>query len=149
MTSPTSKKSEETRELPVSTPLDEAVWHTWVLKGRWQEERGNALRLEAVKWISLAGLLFAAAAGVWSRLAPYDVAVRFPITTGALVLMSNAFRMRHYAFATLFGMLALLYNPVAPVFGFSGDWQRALVVASALPFAASLTWRNAQLVPNE
>jgi hypothetical protein len=61
---------------------------------------------------------------------------------------SHAAGMRA-AFATVFGALALLYNPVAPVFSFSRQWQSAFVMASAVPFIASLTWRNAKLVPNE
>jgi hypothetical protein len=28
------------------------------------------------------------------------------------------------------------------VFSFSGTWQRALVVASAIPFVISLAWRD-------
>src|ERR1051326_7944577 len=149
MTPVTLKRSQDICELPLSVPLDEAVWRAWLLKGRRQEERGDALRLEAVKWISLVGILLAAAAGVWSRLTPYDVAIRSLVAAGAAVLMSNAFHTRHYSFATMFGILAVLYNPVAPVFGFSGEWQRALVVASTIPFAALLTSRSAKLVPNE
>lgn len=142
------KNSPEIRELPLAAPLDEAVWQAWVLKGRWQEERGHAARIRAVKWISLAGLLLAAAAGVWSHVTPYDFAIRFLVAACALVLMYQAIHTRHYAFATVFGALALLYNPVAPVFGFSGEWQRALVAASAVPFVASLTWRKAKLAPD-
>jgi hypothetical protein len=145
----TLQKSQDVRELPLAKPLDEAVWQAWVLKGRAQEERSHAARMKAVKWISLSGLLFAAAAGLWSHLTPYDTVARFLVAAGALVLMFQAFHTRHYALATVFGALALLYNPVTPVFRFSGEWQRALVAASAVPFFASLTWRNAKLVPNE
>lgn len=49
----------------------------------------------------------------------------------------------------LFAALALLYNPVAPVFSFSGDWQRALLIASAIPFGVSLTWRKQRLAHND
>jgi hypothetical protein len=38
--------------------------------------------------------------------------------------------------------------PVVPVFSFSGAWQSAFVMASAVPFIVSLTWRNAKLVSN-
>jgi uncharacterized protein DUF6804 len=150
MTSVTSKKSQDigVPPPPLAQPLDEAVWQAWVLKGRLRDEQGRAARLEVAKWISLAGLLCAAAAGVWSHLTPYDFAIRLLVAAGAVVLMSNACRRRHYAFAILFGILALLYNPVAPVFGFAGEWQRAVLVASALPFVGSLTWRNAKLAPN-
>ena len=145
----TPKRLEDINGLPGARPLDEAVWQAWVLKGRARETKSDALRMKAVKWISLVGILLAAVAGLWSGLTPYDVGVRFLVTTGALVLMFQALHARRYAFTAAFGALAVLYNPVAPVFGFSGEWQRAVVIASAVPFVASLTWRNTKLVPNE
>jgi len=123
-----------------SKPLDEAVWKAWVAKGRAQERRSGAAHSKAVEWASIAGLLVAA--GVWSHLAPYEVVFRFIVAAGATVVMFQAFQARHYAVAAVFGALALLYNPVVPVFGFSGDWSRAMVVASAIPFVASLTGRK-------
>ena len=122
------------------TPLDEAVWQAWVAKGRAQDRRSSATRLKAVKWASIAGLL--GAAGLWSHLAPFEVLVRFFVTASALILMFQAFQTRYYPVAATFGALALLFNPVAPVFDFSGDWQRAVVAASAAPFVASLVWPN-------
>jgi Na+-translocating ferredoxin:NAD+ oxidoreductase RnfD subunit len=144
----TSEKTQGVFSLPLAKPLDESVWQAWVLKGRAQDERSRAAGMKAVTWISLVTLLLAAAAGFWSHITPYDVAVRFLLTAGGLVLMFQAFHTRHYAFATVFGALALLYNPVTPAFSFSGQWQNAFVIASAVPFIASLTWRNAKLVPN-
>lgn len=134
-------------EPPLTKPLDEAVWEAWVAKGRAHDRRSSAARVKAVTWISIAALLVAA--GLWSHLAPYDVVVRFIVAAGAIVVMSQALRTRHYAFAAVFGALALLYNPVLPVFALSGDWQRALVVASTVPFVASLAWRNVKLAHND
>lgn len=124
------------------------MWQAWMLKGRTQDERSHAVWIKVIKCISLVGLLFAAAAGLWPYLMPYDIVVKFIVTAGATVLTFQAFHTRHYAFATVFGALALLYNPVAPVLSFSGEWQGSLVVASAVPFVGSLTWRNEKLVPN-
>ena len=93
-----------------------------------------------MKWASIAGLL--GAAGLWAHLAPFEVLVRCLVTASALVLMFQAFQTRYYPFAATFGALALLFNPVASAFSFSGDWQRAVVVASAVPFVASLVWPN-------
>jgi hypothetical protein len=64
-------------------------------------------------------------------------------------MMFQALRSRRYVSAAVFGALALLYNPVAPVFGFSSDWQRGLVLASAFPFVASLTWRKRRTKDND
>lgn len=113
---------------PAATPLDEAVWQAWVAKGRAQERRSSATRIRAVKWASIAGLL--GAAGPWSHLAPFEVFVRFLVTASALVLMFQAFQTRAYPLAATFGAIALSFNPVAPAFTFSGDWQRAMGVAT-------------------
>ena len=148
-TSAALPKTTDLRDLPPARPLDEAVWQAWVLKGRGQQERSRLAWRKAIKCMSLAGLLFAAAAGVWPVLLPYDVVTRFIVAAGATVLMFQAFALRDYVFGPLFGALALLYNPVAAVFNFSGEWQRTLVAASAFPFVASLYWRDAKLVPND
>ena len=137
----------EIRELPLSTPLDEAVWQAWVEKGRAQERRNGAARIEAVKWVSVAGLLVVA--GLGSHLASYDSVIRFLVAASAIVLMFHAIHAGHYAFAAVFASLAVLYNPVAPVFSLSGQWQRGAVVATALPFAASLAWRNLRMAHHE
>ena len=136
-------KSPDLRELPLARPLDEAAWQAWVLKGRAQQERRRLAWRKAIKCMSLAGLLLAAAAGFWPDLLAYHVVIRFMVAAGATVLMFRAFALRDYAFGPLFGALALLYNPLAAVFSFSGEWQRALVLASAFPFVASLSWREA------
>jgi hypothetical protein len=131
---------QETWSPPVATALDEAVWQAWVAKGRAQERQSSATRIRAVKCASIAVLL--GAAGLWSNFAPFEVFVRFLVTASALVLMFQAFQTKYYPFAATFGALALLFNPVASAFSFSGDWQRAVVVASAVPFVASLLWPN-------
>ena len=147
---PTLGKSEESQNAwapPAARPLDEAVWQAWVAKGRAQDRRSSAARINAVKWASIVALL--AAAGLWSHLAPFEFVVRFLVTATAMVVMFQAFQVRYYAIAAVFGALALFYNPVAPVFNFSGDWQRAVVVASAVPFVASLAWPNGRNVRTE
>ena len=116
-------------------------------KGRAREQRSNAARVKAATWVSIGGLL--AIAGLWSHLTPYEVIVRFIVAATAMVVMFQAFHARHYAVAAVFGGLALLYNPVLPTFSFSGDWQRTLVVASTVPFAASLAWHNARTEQND
>jgi hypothetical protein len=123
-------------EPPLSKPLDDAAWQAWVAKGGAQDRRDSAARIRAVKWVCIAGLL--AAAGLWPQLARYEVAVRFLVAIGALVLMVHAFETHRYALTGVFGALAFLYNPVMPMFGLSGNWQHALVLASAIPFALSL-----------
>jgi len=130
----------EVRDPPLWKPLDEQVWQAWVEKGRARDRRNSAARLVAVKWVSLAGLVVVA--GLWSHLTPYDVVARFIVAAGAIIVMSHSIHVGQYALAAVFAAIALLYNPVAPVFSFSGEWQRVVVVVSAAPFVASLASRN-------
>ena len=109
------------------------MWQAWVAKGRAQDRRSSAIRIRAVKWASIAGLL--AAAGAWSHVAPFEVVVRFLVTASAMVLIFQAFQAKDYT-------VSVAFNPVTPAFSFSGHWQRAVVGASAVPFIASLVWPN-------
>lgn len=153
MTLSTSVESQRPREAwtpPASEALNEAVWEAWVAKGRAQDRRSRATHIKAVKWASITVLL--TAAGLWSHVVPFDGVVRFLVTAGATVLMFQAFQAKYYSVAAAFGLLALCYNPLAPAFSFSGDWQRAAVAASAVPFIASLAWpngRNRRVEPND
>ena len=108
-------------------------------KGRAQDRRRSAIFVRAVKVASIAGLL---AAAFWSDIAPFDVVVRFLVTATAIVLIIQAFQAKLYVVSIAFGVLAVCYNPAAPAFSFSGDWQRALVGVSVVPFIASLVWPN-------
>ncbi|MFB3829182.1 MAG: DUF6804 family protein [Bryobacteraceae bacterium] len=104
--------------------------------------------MKAAKWISVAALLLAAT-GLWSHIPPHDVVTRFIVAAGATVVMLQAFHARYYGLVAVFGALALLYNPLAPVFDLSGQWQSAVVAASAIPFAASLAWPDIRAVRSE
>ena len=130
---------------PEAKPLEEAVWLAWLQKGRVEEERDSAARLTSRE---VAGDRGAARSGVvfWSGLAPYGGVVKFIVSAGAIAIVLQAIRTRSYAIAALFGALAVVYNPVTPVFTFSGDWERALVMATATPFIVSLGWRNSRAV---
>jgi hypothetical protein len=135
--------------LPRSKTLaeEETSWQAWVAKGRARDNRSSAARVKAVKWVSLLVLL--AVAALWSDLTPYDVVARFIVAAGAIIVMLHTFHAQHYALAAVFGSLALLYNPVVPVISFSGDWQRAVVVASTAPFVASLASRKLRTEHND
>jgi hypothetical protein len=125
---------------PAAKPRNEAVWQAWLRKGQVHDRRGTAVRSKLVRYIPIAALLVAA--GLWSQMAPYEVVVRFIVAAGATVVMFQELNARQYGMAAVFGALALLYNPVVPVFSFSDGGQRALVVASVAPFAVSLAWRK-------
>jgi hypothetical protein len=133
-----AKNSTTVWESPPVKPLDEAVWQAWKAKGRAQDRQGRETRIKALKWGSIAALL--AVAGLWSQLTPYEIVIRCVLAAAAAGMMFEAFNNRQYALGIVFAGLAVIYNPIAPVFSFSSNWQRALVVASAIPFVTSLVW---------
>jgi hypothetical protein len=132
---------------PPTQPLNEAAWQVWVANGRAHDRRGRAVRGKLVRWFPIAAL--AVTVALWSKMAPYETVVRFIVAAAAVVVMFQAFHERHYAVAALFAALALLYNPVVPMFSFSGGWSCALVIASIVPFAASLAWRDSRRKLND
>ena len=129
-------------EPPAAKPLDDGIWRAWVAKSHARERQDAARRFQLVKLFSIAMLI--AAASLWSSLGAFDVVIRFLVAIGAVATMSQALSARHHAVAVMFAVLALLYNPVIPVFGFLGDWQRVLVAASSIPFIISLASSGAR-----
>ena len=139
------KRPATTWEPPAVKPLDEAVWQAWKAKGRARDMQGRETRIKALKWGSVVAVL--AVAGLWSQLASYEIVIRCILAAAAVGMMFEAFNKRQYALGAVFAGLAFLYNPVAPVFSFSGNWQRALVIASAIPFVTSLARRDLKVAP--
>ena len=133
-------EAREARSLPLVKPLDERAWQAWVSKNRAQDRRNNAAFLMGVNCLAIVGLLVAA--GFWSHLGSFDLVVKFIVAAGAMVAMFHAFPTRQFVFAAAFAAVAVLYNPVARVLSFSGEWQRVIVIASAIPFLFS--FRSAQ-----
>ena len=68
----------------------------------------------------------------------YQAVVRFAIGLGAIIMMVEGRRTRQYAFTALFAAIVMLFNPVVPTFAFAGNWL--ILLASVLPFVASLVW---------
>ena len=128
---------------PPATKLDERAWQAWLTKGRLQEEQSSRVRLEAVKIVSIVGLLTAAA--LWSYVAPHEIVLRFAVAAASLFVMFHALRSGHSVLGVLFGAVALVYNPIMPLFTASGDLQRVLLAVGSTPFIASLGWRNLRI----
>ena len=139
-TSSALSESQCVPEMAPSKPLDETAWQSWVATGRVQDARHRAALLAGIAWASIVGLLAAVAFRADPN--PYDGLLRFIVCGGAIVLIFPAIRAGRYALAAAFGAVALLYNPVATIFGLSGAWQRAVVVASFAPFVVSLAMRD-------
>ncbi len=129
----------EVLETPTSRPLDGAEWQAWPVEHQPKRVvRPVAVRI--VKWAAIVGLL--ALGGLWSRVTPFEVAARFLVAAGAIVIMARSLLAARFTVVAVAGAFVLLYNPLAPVFNLSGDWQRAVFVAAAAPFLAALIWRD-------
>jgi hypothetical protein len=129
----------EVREPFLPTLIGEAELQEWAVEPA-PEDRRRSTVLSTVKWASIIGLL--ALGGLWSRVTPFEVEARFVVAAGAIIVMARSLLARRYAVAAVSGVLILLYNPLAPVFDLFGDRQRAVFVAAAVPFLASLIWRD-------
>ncbi len=139
------KRPTTTWEAHAVKPLDEAVWQAWKAKGRARDRQVRETRIKALKGGAIGALLVVA--GLWYQLASYEIVIRCVLAAAAGGMMFQAFNKRQYALGAVFAALALLYNPLAPALSFSGNWQRALVVASAIPFVTSLAWRDLKAAP--
>ena len=133
-----------TSETATVTTLDERRWQAWVARGRARDRQGRDTQLKALKWVSIVAVL--AMGALWSDLTFDELALRCILTAAGIGMMFEAFRIRQYAFVMVFAALAALYNPIAPVFSLAGNWQRALVAVSAIPFVISLAWRDRKAV---
>jgi hypothetical protein len=124
-------------------PLDQTVWRAWLAKNRQQERQRAFARRKAVKWACI-GVLLATVVISSSVLMPYvstyEAVVRFAIGLGAILLLFESLRARQYALTALFAVIVLLFNPFLPTFALAGNG--ALLLASVLPFVASLVWLN-------
>jgi hypothetical protein len=129
----------EVLETPTSRSLDEAEWQVWPVEHQ-PKRVARSVAVRIVKWTAIVGLL--ALGGLWSRVTPFEVAARFLVAAGAIVIMARSLLATRFTVVAVAAAFVLLYNPLAPVFNLSGDWQRAVFVAAAAPFLALLIWRD-------
>ncbi len=118
--------------------LDEKVWQAWIAKGALREQRSADRRMIFVKCAGLA--ILAATALLWRSLSEYDFFIRLGVSLSGCAIFFQALSLRRYAFVAVFVALIVAYNPLVTVFPLSGAEAFTFVVATTLPFAASLAW---------
>ena len=131
-----SKMIQPTWVVPDTQPLNQAMWQAWEAKGHFQDREASRAQSKAMYWLSIAALL--AAAGLWSRLPPYEVVVRFIVCIGALAAAFQSYHSRRYAGVAVFLLLVGLFNPILPFLNFGSEWERVVVLLSIVPFGLSL-----------
>jgi hypothetical protein len=134
------KESRRVWEPPSVHPLDEAVWQVWKAKGREQDRRRGLDFNTVVRCGAITALLIVV--GLGAQVAPHALLARLVVAASAVTLVVQAMQARQVLFAAAFGLIAALYNPMAPAFDFSSTWERAFVAASAVLFLAPLLWRE-------
>lgn len=125
---------------PAVLPLDQRVWDSWVHQGQAEERRRAVIWRKAVTLAC--GLLLLGCSAWWPMGEPFASAVRFLVSGGALVIALRAYREGHVVAPLFFAAMAILFNPVIPLFPLAGEWSRSLMIGSAIPFFAALGWRS-------
>jgi Family of unknown function (DUF6804) len=90
-----------------------------------------------MKWISSATLLLATV--FWSIALDYQLLLTVVVFLGAIVVLQQAVSERRFIWAGGFAVVALVFNPAAPLFQASGDWFRMTALVCTALFAISLT----------
>ena len=121
-------------------------WHDWQERNLLQDLRGVALRAKLTKYASMAALLLAVV--FWSYAPNYQAWLGFAVCAGAARVAFLAADARKYDWATLFVGMAVLYNPVFPLFALTDRVAFFLVIASIIAFAASLFLLKPRLTPS-
>lgn len=91
---------------------------------------------QVAKFVSIAALLFAAL--FWNSGANYQWELDLVVSIAAAVVVTQAVQAKKYRWAAGFLAIAMLFNPVVPVFRLAGAFSLSLVVLSIAPFAISL-----------
>ena len=89
-----------------------------------------------MKWLSASVLLLTAV--FWGIATEYLLFLRIIVFMGAAVVLEQAIKERQYFWTVGFAVIALVFNPAAPLFQASTVDFRLLALAGAAMFAASL-----------
>ena len=105
--------------------------------------------LKTMKWGSIVGLLLAAIS--WNAGANYRLLLDLVVSVGAIVVLRQAVRAKQYFWASGFVGMALLLNPVVPVFTPAGNLMLLLFLVGMSPVVmtfAALVDATITLYPN-
>jgi hypothetical protein len=89
-----------------------------------------------MKWLSIVALLLAMV--FWPLAGSFQIELNLVVSVAAAIVLVQAFQARNYVWAAGFLAVAVLFNPLFPVFQLSGILGLALVVFTIAPFAISL-----------
>jgi hypothetical protein len=102
-----------------------------------------------MKWGSIVGLLLAATS--WNAGANYRLLLDLVVCVGAIVVVKQAVRAKQYLWASGFVGMALVLNPIVPVFTPAGNLMLLLLLVGLSPIVitfAALIDATVTLYPN-
>jgi len=108
-----------------------------------------SLLAQTMKWGSIVGLLVASIS--WHTGANYRLLLALMVSVGTIVVVKQAVRAKQYLWASGFVGMALLLNPIVPVFTPAGNLMLLLFLASLSPIViifAALIDATITLYPN-
>ena len=94
------------------------------------------MHIKVLTWLSISALLSVLA--FWSSALGFQLELNLVVSVAAIAVLIHAFQARKYRWVAGFLAMALLFNPVRPVFRLDGPVGFALVISSAALFAFSL-----------
>jgi hypothetical protein len=97
-------------------------------------EGSNQMLTKVIKWTAIAALIGVA---LLRSLSGFGLVLQFVVAAAAVVVLTQAAKMRRYVWMTLFLLVACLFNPVFPV-PFSNYISGAVATFAALLFFFSL-----------
>ncbi len=107
------------------------------------------LLVQTIKWGSILGLLLAAIS--WNAGPNYRLLLDLVVLVGAIVVLRQAVRAKQYLWASGFVGMALLLNPMVPVFTPAGNLMLLLFLVGLSPIVmtfAALIDATITLYPN-
>jgi hypothetical protein len=107
------------------------------------------LLMQTMKWGSVAGLLVAAMS--WHAGPNYRLLLDLVVSVGAILVVKHAVRAKQYVWASGFVGMALLLNPILPVFTPAGNLMLLLFLLGLTPLVlifAALMDATVTLYPN-
>jgi hypothetical protein len=88
------------------------------------------------KWFTIAALLLTVL--FWKSAQEFWLEVDLVVCVAAAIVMTQAYQAKKYSWAAGFLAIALVFNPMVPVFRPLGDIGLSIVVFSTVPFVVSL-----------
>ncbi len=94
------------------------------------------MHARVMKWLSIATLLLTVL--FWGAAKHYRLELDLVVCAAAAVVVAQAFQARKYYWVAGFFAIALMFNPLVPIFRPAGDAGLSIVVLSIVPFVMAL-----------